>query len=81
MEESKRKRVAEGKEVLSPSLPKPAPSPFFSSSLFFAFSQLFEGLLQVNYVHSFISNFLWYIFSLSVEHFWRFVIDQQERIW
>ena len=29
MEESKRKRVAEGKEVLSPSLPKPAPSPFF----------------------------------------------------
>ena len=21
------------------------------------------------------------VFNLSVEHFWRFVIDQQERIW
>ena len=31
-------------------------------------------------MHSFISNFLWYIFNLGVEHSWRFVIDQQERI-
>ena len=68
-------------EDLSPSLPNPAPSPFFLAHFFFAFSQLFEGLLQVKYVHSFISNFLWYIFNLSVEHFWRFVIDPQERIW
>ena len=68
-------------EDLSPSLPNPAPSPFFVAHFFFAFSQLSEGLLQVKYVHSFISNFLWYIFNLSVEHFWRFVIDQQERIW
>ena len=30
-------------------------------------------------MHSFIFNFLWYIFNLSVKHFWRFVIDQQER--
>ena len=68
-------------EDLSPSLPNPAPSPFFLAHFFFAFSQLFEGLLQVKYVHSFISNFLWYIFNLNIEHFWRFVIDQQERIW
>ena len=48
----------------------------FSSSLLFAFFQLSEGLLQVKYVHSFISNCLWYIFNLSAEHkFWRFVID------
>ena len=32
-------------------------------------------------MHSFISNFLWYIFNLSVEHFWRFVIDQWEPLW
>ena len=29
MEESKRERVEGGKEVLSPSPPNPAPSPFF----------------------------------------------------
>ena len=81
MEESKRERVGGGKEVLSPSLPNPAPSPSFLAHFFFAFSQLSEGLLWVNYVYSFISNFLWYIFNLSVQHFWRFVIDQQERSW
>ena len=32
-------------------------------------------------MHSFISNFLWYIFNLSVEHFWRFVIDPWEPLW
>ena len=26
-------------------------------------------------MNSFISKLLWYIFNLSVEHFWRFVID------
>ena len=52
----------------------------FLAHFFFAFSQLPEGLLQVNYVHSFISNLLWYIFNLSVEHFWRCFINQQTRI-
>ena len=47
----------------------------FFGSFFFPFSQLSQGLLQVNYVHSFISKLLWYIFNLRVEHFWRFVID------
>ena len=68
-------------EDLSPSLPNPAPSTFFLAHFSLLFPQLSEGLLQVKYVHSFVSNFLWYIFNLSVEHFWRFVIDQQERIW
>ena len=46
MEKSKRERVGE------PFALSPLPCPFaiFSSSLFFAFSQLPEGLLQVNYV-------------------------------
>ena len=47
----------------------------FFGSFFFPFSQLSQGLLQVNYVNSFISKLLWCIFNLSVEHFWRFVID------
>ena len=47
----------------------------FFGSFFFPFSQLSQGLLQVNYVNSFISKLLWYIVNLSVEHFWRFVID------
>ena len=60
---------------------QPAPSPFFLAHFSLLFPQLSEDLLQVNYVHSFISNFLWYIFNLSVEHFWRFVIDQWEPLW
>ena len=52
VEESKRERLG-GSFALSP---QPRPLAIFSSSLFFAFSQLSEGLLQVNYVHSFICN-------------------------
>ena len=76
MEESKRERVGGGKEVLLPSLPNPTLSPFF-----LAYFPLHFPNLQVNYVPSLISNFLWYIFNLRVEHFWHFVIDQQEQIW
>ena len=32
-------------------------------------------------MHSLISNFIWYIFNLSVEHFCSFVIDQWEPLW
>ena len=46
VEESKRERVG-GPFALSPS---PRPFAIFSSPLFFAFSQLSEGLLQVTYV-------------------------------
>ena len=47
MEESKREREG-GSFALSPY--KPRPFAIFSSPLFFAVSQLPEGLLQVNYV-------------------------------
>ena len=46
MEESKRERVG-GPFTLSS---YPRPFAIFSSPLFFAFSQLPEGLLQVNYI-------------------------------
>ena len=45
MEEIKRERVGGGKEVLSPSLPNPAPSPFFLAH----FSFLFANYLKACY--------------------------------
>ena len=59
MEESKRERVGGGKEVLSPSLPNAAPSPFFLAH----FSLRFPNYLKAGYrlTTSFIYRFLWYI--------------------
>ena len=45
MEESKRERVGGGKEVLSPSLPNPAPSPSFLAH----FSLRFPNYLKACY--------------------------------
>ena len=45
MEESKRWRVGGGKEVLSPSLPNPAPLPFFLAH----FSLRFHNYLKACY--------------------------------
>ena len=66
-------------EDLSPFLPNPAPSPFILAHL----SWRVPNYLKACYIltTSFIYKFLWYIFNLSVEHFWRFVIYQQKRIW
>ena len=66
MEESKWEKVGGGKEVLSPSLPNPAPSPLFLAHFSFRFPNYLVGLLQVNYKHSLHSNFF---YNLSVEHF------------
>ena len=61
----KRVRGRESREDLSPSLPNPAPSPFFPAHFSLLFPNYLKACLQANYVHSFISNFLWYIFNLS----------------
>ena len=61
----KRVRGRESREDLSPSLPNPAPSPFFPAHFSLLFPNYLKACLQAYYVHSFISNFLWYIFNLS----------------
>ena len=61
----KRVRGRESREDLSPSLPNPAPLPFFPAHFSLLFPNYLKACLQANYVHSFISNFLWYIFNLS----------------
>ena len=81
--ESRKRKIKKIKEVLSLSLPNPALSPFFLAHFSLRFPNYIKGLLTglVTTCIPFISSFLWYIFDLSVEHFWRFVIDQRERIW
>ena len=71
MEESRRERVG-GPFALSP---KPRPSPFFLAHFSLCFPNYLKACYRLS--TSFISKFLWYIFNLSVEHFWRFVIDQR----
>ena len=66
-------------EDLSPSLPNPVPSPFFLAHLSLRFPNYLKACYRLT--TSFIYKFLQYIFNLSVEHFWRFFIYQQKRIW
>ena len=47
MEESKRERVGGGKEVLSPSLPNPAPSPFFLAHFSFRFPNCLKACYRL----------------------------------
>ena len=47
MEESKRERVGGGKEVLSPSLPNPAPSPFFLAHFSFRFPNYLKACYRL----------------------------------
>ena len=70
------KRVlGESREDISPSLPNPAPSPFFLAHFSLCFPNYLKACYRLS--TSFIARFLWYIFNFSVEHFWRFVIDQR----
>ena len=55
--------------------PKPRPSPFFLAHFSLCFPNYLKACYRLS--TSFISKFLWYVFNLSVEHFWRFVIDQR----
>ena len=69
-----RKRVRGRKQQeLSPSLPNPAASPFFLAHFSFLFPNYLKACYRLN--TSFISNFLWYMFNLSVKHFWPFVFN------
>ena len=47
VEESKRERVGGGKEVLSPSLPNPAPSPFFLAHFSFRFPNYLKACYRL----------------------------------
>ena len=116
-----RGRKSVGKEVLSLSLPNPAPSPFFLAHFSLRFPNYLKACyrLTTSFIYKFIYRIYIYriysinrpgrllnfwtlrvgaysrwalirgwalirintVFNLSVEHFWRFVIDQQERIW